>query len=365
MTSQEKQFDSLLKGDLIDDDFIKGIVANKLNIPSSSFKVTLVLLTPATKPNENYLGLVCRMKIKVQLLETNENKIFDVIVKVAQEMTESLGELNVYEREKIMYENIINKFEGILFDKLGEKVRFGPKSLMFKFEPSPVIVLDDLKAEGYGILDRKEGISLVQSKSFLSKLAKFHAAGAKILQTEGMLYECLDRNSPKAPKGNSEDPLAIAFVRMHQEFVNALRSYGGCDEYANKVEKWDRDLLSTGYMYESKPMKCGLQVLNHGDVWTNNMMFKLDTNEVLIIDYQLCFWGAPTYDLLSFLATSVHDDFKTKHFDELVEYYYQEFSETLQKLEYPNHIPSLDELKEDVMDKGYIRKYKFRSIVAI
>ncbi|CAG9801147.1 unnamed protein product [Chironomus riparius] len=354
MSTQEKSFENLLNGDSIDDEFINGIVANKLNVPSSSFKVTLVLISPATKPNENYLGLVCRTKIKVRMLETNEFKILDVIVKVAQEMTESLGELNVYQREKIMYENILSKFEGFLFDKLSEKVRFGPSMLMFKNEPSPIIVLDDLKAEGYSIVDRKEGLSLEQAKSFLSKLASFHAAGAKVLQSEGMLFDCFDRNNPNAPKSNPEDPLAIAFVRMHEEFVSALKSYGGCDEYANKVEKWDRDVLAAGYMYESKPMKCGLQVLNHGDVWTNNMMFKLDTNEVLIIDYQLCFWGSPCYDLLSFLTASVHDDVKVKHFDELVEFYYREFTKTLGMLEYSNHIPSLDELKEDIMDKGYI-----------
>lgn len=358
--SQEKNFENLISGDIIDDDFINRIVANKLNVSSSSFKVTLVLIMPATKPNENYLGLVCRTKIKVHMLDTNEYKILDVIVKVAQEMTESLGELNVYQREKIMYENVINKFEAILHDKLGEKVRFGPNLLVFKYEPNPIVVLDDLKSEGYAVMDRKEGLTVEQSKSFLTKLAQFHAAGAKVEETEGILFDCLDRNSPKAPKGNPEDPLALAFIRMHKEFVAALRCYGGCDEYADKAEKWDKELLSTGYMYESRPMKCGIRVLNHGDVWTNNMLFKQDTNEVLIIDYQLCFWGSPAYDLLSFLATSVHDDFKTKHFDELVEVYYQVFSETLKKLEYSSNIPSLDELKEDLMDKGYIRKYLLR-----
>jgi hypothetical protein len=107
-------------------------------------------------------------------------------------------------------------------------------------------------------------------------------------------------------------------------------------------------------------MKCGLQVLNHGDVWTNNMMFKLDTKEVLLIDYQLSFWGSPAYDILAFLAASVHDDVKVKHFDDLVDFYYQEFTETLRKLEYPEHIPTFEEFKEDLMEKGFIRKYNFK-----
>jgi len=360
MSTQGEQFENFIKSDLIDDDFINGIIENKLNIPKSSFKVTLVLLTPATKPNENYIGLVCRTKIKVKLHETNENKIVDVIMKVSQESGISLSEMNVYHREKIIYEDVLTKFEDILFDKLGEKFRFGPKMSMYKYEPSPIIVLDDLKAEGYETVNRKECLSLELSKCFLSKIAKFHAAGAKVLQTEGMLHDCFDRNSPNAAKPDIESPLSLTFIRIHDEFIKSLRSYGGCDEYVNKVKKWNRKLIATGYMYENKPMKCGLQVLNHGDVWTNNMMFKLDTKEVLLIDYQLSFWGSPAYDILPFLGASVHDDVKVKHFDELVEFYYQEFTETLKKLEYSDHIPTFEEFKEDLKEKGFIRKYSFK-----
>ena len=114
--------------------------------------------------------------------------------------------------------------------------------------------------------------------------------------------------------------------------------------------------MATCYYYESKPMKCGLQVLNHGDVWTNNIMFRFDPLDVLLIDYQLCFWGSPAYDILAFLAASVHDDIKVKHYDDLVEFYWQEFSENLRKLEYSDHIPSLDEFKEDLTKKTFICK---------
>ncbi|XP_070499110.1 uncharacterized protein [Chironomus tepperi] len=354
MSTPEDYFENILKSDLIDEEFIDGIIENKLNIPKSNFKVILVLMTSATKPNENYLGLVYRTKIKFRLLDTNEIRVVDVILKIAQETAMSLNELNVYYREKIMYENVLTKFEQIYFDKLGEKVRFGPKMSMFKYEPNPIVVLDDLKAEGYAIVDRKACLSLELSKCFLAKIAKFHAAGAKVLQTEGMLHDCLDRKSTNGAKPDINNPLSLAFARMHDEFIKALRSYGGCDEYADKVEKWDRDLLATDYLYECKPMKCGLRVLNHGDVWTNNMMFKLDTNEVLLIDYQLSYWGSPAYDILAFLAASVHDDVKVKHFDELVEFYYQEFTENLRKLEYEDSIPSLDEFKDDLQEKGFI-----------
>lgn len=143
---------------------------------------------------------------------------------------------------------------------------------------------------------------------------------------------------------------------MHEELVKALRSWGDCDHYADKIEKWDQFLAGSCYFYESFPMKCGLQVLNHGDVWTCNMMFTPDFLEVLMIDFQLSFWGSPTYDILLFLMLSVHDDLKADYFDELVESYYRDFSESLRKLKYEHHIPTFEEMKADIMEKGYIGK---------
>lgn len=182
MSGHEEKFNNFIKSDLIDDNFINEIVKNKFDIPISNFKVKLVLITPATKPNENYVGLVCRLKIKIKLLELNKLDSIDVIVKVAQETIGTLSEMNVYQRENLMYGEVLKSFEKILLDKTGKEIEFGPKMLLFVYEPNPIIVLEDLKAKGYEMVDRKEGLSLELSKCFLSKLARFHAAGAAKFQ---------------------------------------------------------------------------------------------------------------------------------------------------------------------------------------
>jgi hypothetical protein len=182
MSSQENQLTDFLNSDSLNDEFFSEIVANKLNILENDFKVKLVLITPATGKNDNYASLVLRAKIRIQYLQTNKIELIDVIIKASQTNYDEISEFTVYEREKFVYESPIKTFEALWLEKAGEEIHFGPKALKFMKSPYEVIVLDDLKAEKYEMLDRKEGLTLEQSKIFLKKLAKFHAAGAVCFQ---------------------------------------------------------------------------------------------------------------------------------------------------------------------------------------
>lgn len=173
----------------------------------------------------------------------------------------------------------------------------------------------------------------------------------------GPMKDFLDRSGQSLEEIDTTLPINASFIRVVDEFILALKRYGGCEKYLEKIEKWDRVQAGTCYWYESKPMKCGLQVLNHGDVWVNNMMFQFDPKDVLLIDFQLCFWGSPVYDLLLFIMLSVHDDFKVDHFDDLIEFYQQRIGESLTLLGYDGHIPSFEEFKVDFMEKGHVGEF--------
>jgi aminoglycoside phosphotransferase (APT) family kinase protein len=111
----------------------------------------------------------------------------------------------------------------------------------------------------------------------------------------------------------------------------------------------------------SDPMRCGFQVLNHGDDYINNMLFMRDERgdfvDVRFIDYQMSFWGSPITDLMYFLLTSVRDEIKTAHFDELVAFYHKELIKCLIELKYDQNVPTLDALKQDLMEKRGFSKY--------
>lgn len=169
---------SFLNSDVINDEFFIEIVERKLNYPRDQFKLRLVFIAPATGKNENYASVVYRAKISVEIINSNEKKLVDVIIKALISTMEELKEFAIFEREIVMYRDAISSFEDIYLEKTGENVNFGPKCIKILCEPFEVIVLDDLKAEGYEMADRKVGVGIKEAKLIMKKLAKFHAASA-------------------------------------------------------------------------------------------------------------------------------------------------------------------------------------------
>lgn len=93
----------------------------------------------------------------------------------------------------------------------------------------------------------------------------------------------------------TEDSLfATGFLRIFKAFVEAVKVYGDCDDYLEKISNWDGMKVLTTFVDVAEPMRCGFHVMNHGDIWLNNMLFKSDANgnplEVSMIDYQGSFW---------------------------------------------------------------------------
>lgn len=178
MGSRDEQSEAFLTSDAIGDDFFISIVERKLNISSDKFKLRLVLLQPATGKNDNFGSVVYRAKIKIELLETGERQSVDVVIKALLSVMEEIKKFSVFPRERFMYEEVIESLEKIWLERANEVVKFGPQHVKFETDPYEIIVLDDLKASGYEMLDKKVGLNLTQTKLALAKLAKFHAASS-------------------------------------------------------------------------------------------------------------------------------------------------------------------------------------------
>lgn len=180
MSSREAQSDAFLSSDALSDEFFIDIVERKLKISREKFKLRLVFISPATGKNENFIAVVYRAKINIELIESNQRQFVDVIVKALLSTVPELKEWSVFPRERFMYEEVIKKQEDYIKNFLNEEIEFGPKCIKVETDPYEIIVLDDLKSEGYEMLNRRIGVDEIQAKLVLEKLAKFHAASCRL-----------------------------------------------------------------------------------------------------------------------------------------------------------------------------------------
>lgn len=101
----------------------------------------------------------------------------------------------------------------------------------------------------------------------------------------------------------------------------------------------------------------GFDVLNHGNVWSHNILFEYsgETKEpkgALLVDYKNAFIGSPVIDLMFFITTSVAYEVQRSNKDELVYAYHTKLSETLEALKYTGYVPTLLELHLDFLKRG-------------
>jgi len=89
-------------------------------------------------------------------------------------------------------------------------------------------------------------------------------------------------------------------------------------------------------------------VLNHGDCWMNNLLFKVDSKgeveDMLFVDFQNPKYGSPTQDLFYLILTSVHIDYKLDYFDFFIRHYHEQLTKHLNLLGFTGKQLSLREL---------------------
>lgn len=68
-----------------------------------------------------------------------------------------------------------------------------------------------------------------------------------------------------------------------------------------------------------KRQETGFNVLIHGDLWVNNIMFGDFEDAVRLVDFQLAHFTSPVIDLLYFIITSTTIDVRFNHVERLLE----------------------------------------------
>ncbi|XP_055854520.1 uncharacterized protein LOC129918170 [Episyrphus balteatus] len=318
----------------------------KENIPEFS---NILKFTPlaAIGPGENYTSTMIRIHIHVQL---KDGKIIKTsyIAKTAIESDltqEMVNALNVFPKEREMYEKILPKYEELFAEAGIEAVRFGPSCKFIKDPGSDNIamIMEDLKLRNFSNVDRFEGLDMDHMICALKKLAEFHAASAVYNERFGPFSDIL-RNTLNTE--DKRDMFKQFGAGLDKAFIEIIPEWGECEKY---IPIWpDADKLFDWFLKATVADPTEFNVLNHGDCWSNNIMFQHDQNgqvtETYFIDYQITQWGTPAEDIYFLITVSAQFDLKIKEFDRFLKIYQEHLAKTLKLLNYQSPIPSLKDI---------------------
>ncbi|XP_064552608.1 uncharacterized protein LOC135438274 isoform X1 [Drosophila montana] len=331
------------------------------NVPEFS-KIENFCIKPASTAGENYSSLILRISIDVKLTDKSI-KSMSFMMKVPHEsakMQQMLKTVNFFTVENATYTELISKFED-LYKSIGMNIKFAPRAYKFteslKKEPklANTVLMHDLCQDGYRNVNRLECLDVEQSKLVLRKLAQYHAAGAHCRVINGPYPELFTQPMFGSNKERAVSILEGIMGPFKKMFLEHLYFYKDGEKYSEKFallfSKMSRKFLKLSTFDPTE-----FNVINHGDCWINNLLFKFGSKgeliDIIFVDFQLPKYGHPSADLLNFIMTSVHIDHKLKYFDYFIKYYHDQLIEHLKLLEYEDRLPTLAELHMQLYKYG-------------
>ncbi|EDW84846.2 uncharacterized protein Dwil_GK14342 [Drosophila willistoni] len=315
-------------------------------------------INPALGPGENYSGVLTKIRVSFKVFQNGERKeTKNMIVKTSiddDELTQELiAPYDIYNREMNIYEEVLPKLNELLHE-IGDFEQLFPTAIYVDRERM-AIIFEDLAVAGYVMADRIRRLNAEHAHLILRKLAKMHAASAVLNERTNGCLEGYDRGF----FNNYTNAFSGYFVGTLHAAARWMSHIENMRQYADKLSKLAPHYMDIGRKCFA-PTLGQVNVLGHGDVWTNNVMFKYDSKtghpvDVLLFDFQFSFWGSPTIDLHQFINTSLEEQLRRDQQNDLFEFYHRIFTEYLKKLKYhQNPIPSLEQFKLQAEEKRFL-----------
>ncbi|XP_039288738.1 uncharacterized protein LOC111057282 [Nilaparvata lugens] len=187
--------------------------------------------------------------------------------------------------------------------------------------PGGQIVLQDMSTRGYKTVPRLVQLDYCHSVVAVQAVAKLHAASHVAMETGVGDVTLAGREVLYCDRLEKEmtQHLAPVFACLADE----LETWSGLEHYATKIRLLAANIFQ--HLKQAAKPSQHFNVLNHGDLWANNIMFKHDKHgrprKAKLVDFQTSRWTSPAHDLHYFIVSSMDHDSCTTKLDNFLEAY--------------------------------------------
>lgn len=228
-----------------------------------------------------------------------------------------------------------------------------------------VLVFEHLGEMGFQMVNERSGLLDFQHLiCALSAVASFHASSI-VFETKNQIK--ISEIYPDIVKENGY-PSDINNIR-HQnydytvvalcEIIKIMPEFKDSNRLEYILQKFKSEMNKIFDIV--KPSKKYLNVLNHGDLWANNFLFKYENERPVqsrIVDFQLTRYAPPILDVITLITIPTSKEFRVQHLDSLLDSYYFMLGYFLKQQEF--QIENI--LPRDQFDES-VREFKILGLI--
>lgn len=256
----------------LNSDFFQKILCDYFG--NCAIQVEEVKVEPCNGANGGFLSTLLRVYVTYSL--SSEHCIASYVVKIPTSHELAVKKfgpegLNVQRKEMMFYEFVAPLMDEVL-TKLKDDEKLFPKVIAIDHEHE-AIVLEDLSSLNFKLADRIARLDESHVKLSLKKLAKFHATSLLIRQKDPNIFDYFKTGFFNR-KINAFDDF---YLSIYQVAIEEIETWPGFEKYAIKMKKLEVNLIETATQCFDVNQR-DFCVLNHGDMWTNNLMFRYKDN---------------------------------------------------------------------------------------
>ncbi|CAG4937973.1 unnamed protein product [Parnassius apollo] len=294
------------------------------------YKGNHVLVQAVGKAGDNYGSYVKRF-----IVEFDNGKEFKMIAKIAptiKMLREQRPIRDFFLTEILIYNELLPKMREL------EK-NFGvPEEERFKYlvcygtlsdSLNEIILLDDLETQNFIMFNKMQPLSDEAVKIVLKNIAKFHSLSYVLKRNDPLTYDKFAAGLVNTLM-NQENMTQMEMFFV--EVLNGIKAIFDKEMYTNAISEILEHFRKTGLKILTADKGSKYCVVQHGDLWTNNVMFRMQGDrpvECTLIDYQLAKESLPVSDIHNLVFNCTDYDTRSKHYYQWIDFYHLELDRYL------------------------------------
>ncbi|XP_049537410.1 uncharacterized protein LOC125952148 [Anopheles darlingi] len=196
-----------------------------------------------------------------------------------------------------------------------------------------IIIMEDLRLQSYRMWDKMKTVNYEHARLVMEQLGRLHAVSFALKRDRPQEFEQFKVADPMHEMMPEGSPFEMMMKKVIGDAIETL-------DPSETKERSKMQHLHDNFRQEM--LRCSnsdlaepYTVLGHGDCWVNNMMYRYKNGvpeRIVLLDWQIARYVTPVLDLAYFIFCGTDEEFRRRHYDEMMGIYYNSLAALLEKL---------------------------------